>query len=403
MARNVAAWACITLAVIVLIPACSDDNPVQVQEPPPPPASPYLDATSPDNVMANMVTAINRREIDEYGKVIDPGFGFYFVQDEFLGGDVRWPEWGRDDELKAMRHMFDLYYPYPKPRPLSAGAVNSWTWGRMRDYYWELFRGEGYPAASIEFEVISMTDWIPSEPYESELFAGETHMESVIEYEFTLVSNDVVFTSSSPRKAVVHMRHDTVGEEEVWQLVGWHDDVGRIANRYRNLTSKDHLFENLELAYNQRNYDEYQRLHHAQFLYLFAAADNTPAWQVTEDLAATANIFFVLGQQANENDVESMSWGAIKKTFYGGSTEVDKVVSVELDMDWEVGEDSWLFIGATENDQRYLKPFDYNLTVKGEAKTYATGPRRASFIAEQAEVDGVMIWQIRTWTDDILW
>lgn len=68
----------------------------------------FLPQTSPENVLENLITAYEQQNYDEYVKLFDETFFFAFdpVDVEKSGGDIP-IEWGKDDDIRSTRNMFD--------------------------------------------------------------------------------------------------------------------------------------------------------------------------------------------------------------------------------------------------------------------------------------------------------
>ncbi len=154
---------------------------------------------------------------------------------------------------------------------------------------------------------------------------------------------------------------------------------------YQNLTQKDHVLNNLELAYNGRNYARYaELLDEGHFTYYFSTNDiDTPAqWGRQEDLDSHEKMF-----DPNNQD--------------------HRVLSIKLNLQYSV--EQW--IETTPDQQQhpgetwYFKSVSYDLTVLVEAQpeniTYLAQNLKALFTVRQIEKDGKMIWQIVEWYDDV--
>ena len=156
---------------------------------------------------------------------------------------------------------------------------------------------------------------------------------------------------------------------------------------YQDLTQKDHVLNNLWLAYNKRNYTRYaELLDDPHFTYFFSdedfASGKTPEqWGRAADLDSHQKMF-------NPN------------------TPVHKVLSIKLKLEYPA---EWI---ATTPDQGqfpgetwYYKSVSYDLTVVVEAQpeniTYLAQNLKALFTVRQIEKDGKMIWQIVEWRDDV--
>ena len=157
---------------------------------------------------------------------------------------------------------------------------------------------------------------------------------------------------------------------------------------YQDLTQKDHVLVNLQLAYNQRNYDRYaELLDDPNFIYYFSdedfASGKTPEqWGRDEDLECHENMF-------------------------DPNNQVHKILSLTLYLQYPAGQ--WI---ATTPDQGrfpgetwYYKSVSYNLTVVVNAQpeniTYLAQNLKALFTIRQVDRGGKKIWQIVEWRDDV--
>jgi hypothetical protein len=86
-----------TLLVITGL-GCGDDKVTN------PKVSPYLEPTSPSNVVANLQLAYQRREIDEYAKLLAPEFIFKFQPVD--AQEIAKEFWTRDEDLAGTGALF---------------------------------------------------------------------------------------------------------------------------------------------------------------------------------------------------------------------------------------------------------------------------------------------------------
>ena len=158
---------------------------------------------------------------------------------------------------------------------------------------------------------------------------------------------------------------------------------------YKPLDTKDNLFHNLELAYNQRNFEEFTKL-----------LDSSGVFQ----------FFF------SPNDVRD---GIVKNSQWGVGQELDatqallnpapppgqpRASSVVLELTFSEGDDEWQpFVPSTHpNETWYDKSVSYFLEVKVNETTYTQNKAViAVFTVRFTEVNGDSLWQIVTWRDDL--
>ena len=157
---------------------------------------------------------------------------------------------------------------------------------------------------------------------------------------------------------------------------------------YQDLTQKDHVLNNLELAYNGMNLTRYaELLDDPNFIFFFSDEDyaegKTPEqWGRDDDLACQEKMF-------------------------DPDNPVHKVLSVKLTLQYPAG--SWNAItpdpGQFPDETWYYKSVNYNLTVVVEAPqwdiTYLAQNLKALFTVRQVEKNGKQIWQIVEWRDDV--
>jgi len=166
------------------------------------------------------------------------------------------------------------------------------------------------------------------------------------------------------------------------------DDTGP-PTAFKPLDKRDNLLFNLELAYNQRNYEEYRNLldNSGAFVFYFGQQDirdgivTSTQWGVADDLAATQALF-------DRNPPE-------------GDPRADDVI---LDLDYTEDEDDWFaVVPDTHPDETwYTKTVLYRLSVRIGLTTHSQNKDVfARFTARFTEVEGDSVWQIVTWHDDI--
>jgi hypothetical protein len=106
--RSVAATAVIGLAFSLLGTGCGDD--VEIYQPPKD-DSPYLQQTSPENVLHNFATSYSTRDYKGFLPLVREDFTFFFSPDAY--GSVGVPRegfWGYAEELDATQRMFNPFY-----------------------------------------------------------------------------------------------------------------------------------------------------------------------------------------------------------------------------------------------------------------------------------------------------
>jgi hypothetical protein len=157
---------------------------------------------------------------------------------------------------------------------------------------------------------------------------------------------------------------------------------------YQDLTQRDHVLNNLEVAYNDRDITHYDELLDSAFVFFFSPADyNDPdnptdvSWDRAKEIRSATNIFSRQG--------------------------ADPVVALDLRLSYVA--DNWTAIEPDDpvnypDQMWYYKTVVYNLSVETEkGTTYKGIDLKAAFIVRQVErkSDGKQIWQIMRWRDNI--
>lgn len=163
--------------------------------------------------------------------------------------------------------------------------------------------------------------------------------------------------------------------------------------QYQDLSKRDHVLENLQKAYNEKNLNQYERILDNGFIFHFSPADiskgkvQVTQWGRDGELKATANIF---------------------NTNYQ-PPQGDPVSSISLSLTWPAGDDNWTVINDPDpinypGETWYEMTVSYVLEVKAGSTTYTSGgPIDASFVVRQSVVEGEphAIWRIMIQRDDI--
>lgn len=380
---------CFVIALVILLGfACSDDP----QKPPTPvKTSNFQDLTERDHVLSNLIFAYNERNHTEMNELLDDNFIFYFSRYDVVR---RYTQrlWDKSGEMAATGVIFDTDYNGPY-RVLDTDVMLSYTEGDA--------------------------DWTAVPPRDDLKYAGETWYYKEASYRVKIVAEvlpDTITYYAAYFRAGFTVRQVDVGGKNVWRLVECRDDLdaaftggaragetsasqevtwGRIkqlfysGSAYLDLTERDHVLENLQLCYNQRNFTEYSRLlDESKFVYYFSFADfmegKTPElWGRLLDLSSAMNLFDL--------------------TYPG----VYRAISIGLSLQYPA--DQWITIipdqGQFPGETWYQKTVYYNLTVVAEAQpeniTFIAQNLQALFTIRQSEVDGEQEWRIVEWRDDL--
>ena len=189
----------IVLLLALPIWSCSDDDdPVKPKEE----AYKCLEAACPrDNVLFNLQSAYNDRNISRYDELLDAGFIFYFSAADVQGGVVNAEYWSRAAEINACKNIFDPNYSNPTQEP-------------VQDIDLLLV----YPAGDDQ--------WAPITPEDQVKYPGETWYQKIVTYNITVqLPGDFQYQGMN-KQAQFTVRAATVESKQVWQIVVWRDDTG---------------------------------------------------------------------------------------------------------------------------------------------------------------------------------
>jgi len=169
-----------------------------------PPVSQYkcLEVTCPrDNVLFNLQSAYNDRNIKRYDELLDADFIFYFSAADIQNGVVDADYWSRAAEINANKNMFDPNYSNPTQEP-------------VQDIDLSLI----YPAGDDQ--------WTQVTPEDQVKYPGETWYQKIVTYNLTVqLSGDFQYQGLN-KQAQFTVRAATVDSKQVWRIVVWRDDTG---------------------------------------------------------------------------------------------------------------------------------------------------------------------------------
>jgi len=164
-----------------------------------------------------------------------------------------------------------------------------------------------------------------------------------------------------------------------------------LLSEYEDLTQKDHVLLNLESAYEDMNVDECRRLLDDKFTFFFSQTNydsglvDTLSWGMSSEEAATSNMF---GRRPSKD----------------GGMVIDRI---NLVLNYAPGEDAWVLDpgapGNHEGEDRYERTVRYDMavTANGGRASFACSDIVALFVIKKVVVDGLTVWKIFTWRDDI--
>ena len=158
-----------------------------------PPAKAFQPLTEREHVLNNLELSYNERRPNEFGKLLDNSFAFFFSPGD-VGGNIP-DQWGRVDELAVTTRLFDPALdqpPYPTCRSI-----------RM----------------DLKFE--SGVVWVEVIPSD---FPDEVWYTTTVYYEFTFEMNpDMTYIAVPGSQAQFTVRNAGTDEAPQWRLVEWWD------------------------------------------------------------------------------------------------------------------------------------------------------------------------------------
>jgi len=171
-------------------------------KPPDKPTSQYkcLEVTCPrDNVLINLQSAYNDRNISRYDELLDADFVFYFSTEDVLNGTVEY--WSRAAEINANKNMFDPNYSNPNQEP-------------VQDINLVLTYPEGDD------------QWTQITPEDQVKYPGETWYQKIVGYNLTVqLPGDFQYVGLNKQAAFV-LRAATKDTKQSWKIIVWRDDTG---------------------------------------------------------------------------------------------------------------------------------------------------------------------------------
>ena len=264
--------------VLALIPACGSDDPAA-----PPPSSPKIIALTTQNaVLHNLEAAYNLRKMAPVEDLLAPDFTFYPSDGDVQNGLPT--QWGRDTEIALTQDLFTA----TKSIDMDIQFENGVTWN------------------VVDPPPVPSETWYAATAY--------YHFQMTVAHP----TEDITYLSDVNVQAEFTVRDDGTEEAPNWRLVAMRDlgsgirgaRIARSTNpitwggmmgmylpsdqRYAPLSQKDDVLHNLELAHNDRNILQYDRLLDGAFVFYLADGDVNAGlpqyWDRGVDLAATGNL-----------------------------------------------------------------------------------------------------------------
>ena len=193
----------VILAIVLLfvLPMWScggDDDPVKPKEE----AYKCLEATCPrDNVLKNLQSAYNDRNISRYDELLDDDFVFYFSDEDVLNGTVNSEYWSRAAEINANKNMFDPNYSNPNQEPVQ----------------------------DIDLALVYTggdDQWTQITPEDQVKYPGETWYTKTVTYNIVIkMPGDFQYVGLN-KQADFTLRAATKDSKQYWTIVIWRDDMG---------------------------------------------------------------------------------------------------------------------------------------------------------------------------------
>jgi hypothetical protein len=352
--------------------SCGDDPTTPKRFDPPPDEVEFADLTNKDDILFNLELAYNERDIDQFEKLLDDDFAFVFARGLNMRGATV-SHWGDYCEIDASRNILDKNL------------------------------GGDTRVTSIDLDIDYAEDnWTEEPPNTSH--PHESWYTQTVGYDLVAKTAGDREYRALGLEAELKIRYDDASGQ--WRIVQWSDDTGPLAAQspggaaveettwgemkalysdrpYEDLSSKDDVLFNLELAYNDRSYDEFAILLDDDFVFTFSEADfysgqvDYPYWDRASELASNQKI--------------------LDPALPGGH----RVISIDLDLYFP----TFYWVEQPPNPDHpgeswYSKTIDYNLVVKtADDWEYRAIDLKAQFTIRWDESAGQ--WRAVSWRDDV--
>jgi hypothetical protein len=177
--------------------ACSAEKtaPFQVVE------SAFRSGTVRNDVVFNLETAYETRNINEYDKLLDEDFIFHFSPADIRDYKVNVKQWDRAAELDATTNLFDRTYSPPQGEPVDNISVE------------------------FDYKVDEDDDWQPQAPSDPQKYPNETWYKLQVDYFLNISAGATLYTSGNSIRAEFTIRPVTVDGKQIWRIVSWRDDI----------------------------------------------------------------------------------------------------------------------------------------------------------------------------------
>jgi len=182
---------CVT-AVVILAFGCGEDPAYKPQPFGDPPLS-FKNLQNKDDILFNLELAYNKRDFEEFEKLLDDDFVFILSESDYNSGEVDAPQWDRVRELSVNQQIFDPNLD------------------------------SGLRVISIDLSLdYSAGNWTPLPPDTNH--PTETWYTQTVGYDLiTKTADDWEHRALDLNAQLTVRKNDSTG---LWQIVLWRDDVG---------------------------------------------------------------------------------------------------------------------------------------------------------------------------------
>lgn len=157
----------------------------------------FEDLSERDHVLINLEEAYNTKNYNEYARLVDDDFSFFFSKTDIDSGFVKQTSWGKASELNATKNMFSRFAP-PGRQPIDdINLTLTYTPG----------------------EDVWTRD--PGEPGNHE---GEDWYERTVSYNMSIRAGEDTFISNNITASFVVRNASTEGDT-IWRIIAWRDDI----------------------------------------------------------------------------------------------------------------------------------------------------------------------------------
>ena len=192
--RNMILHSLVVAFIFSCVTSCGDDDPFKII---PPQIPTFKSLEVKDDVLLNLQLAYTQRNVDQYDRLLDGTFTFFFSSVDVNEGRVEVSQWDRASELTSAGHMFDpAFDPDGPTEPISDITLTMI-----------------FPAGEEA--------WNP----QTDLLTGETSYEKTAEYRLSVTAGETTFTNAQPIDASFVIRFTAVGGDSIYRLVSWKDDI----------------------------------------------------------------------------------------------------------------------------------------------------------------------------------